>query len=197
MLLDFSILVTTDDSRIGLLLDSKLVVVVNKTFSPLDLDVEDEATIISLPGLALVIVADTPKACSLLDAVVEDVIDDKAVTLLLDIFPVDTNNAVEISSVLATAFDDEEINLLLDSVLTDVENGMIGLLLDAVLVGVINAVGVCSLLNMVLLEATNDVDATEFAVVSDVIGVVEVPELYKSCTELTDVLIDVAVVCTS
>ena len=197
MILDFSILVTTDDSRIGLLLDSKLVVVVNKTFSPLDLDAEDEATIISLPGLALVIVADTPKACSLLDTVVEDVIDNKAVTLLLDIVPVDTNNAVEISSVLATAFDDEEINLLLDSALTDVENGMIGLLLDAVLVGVINAVGVCSLLNMVLLEATNDVDATEFAVVSDVIGVVEAPELYKSCTELTDVLIDVAVVCTS
>ena len=79
------------------------------------------------------------------------------------------------------------------------------LLLDAVLIDVINSQEVCSLLNMVLLEATNDVGPAELAIVNvielDVIRVLEVPsELYDSSTELIDVLIDVSnvtVVCTS
>ena len=79
------------------------------------------------------------------------------------------------------------------------------LLLDAVLIDVINSQEVCSLLNMVLLEATNDVGPAELAMVNvielDVIRVLEVSsELYDSSTELIDVLIDVSkvtVVCTS
>ena len=61
------------------------------------------------------------------------------------------------------------------------------------------------MLDMVLLEETDDVDATELTVfnatLSDVMGVVKAPsELCESSTELTDVLIDasnVVVVCTS
>ena len=76
------------------------------------------------------------------------------------------------------------------------------MLLDA---DVINGQEVCSLLNMVLLEATNDVGPAELAIVNvielDVIRVLEVPsEIYDSSTELIDVLIDVSnvtVVCTS
>ena len=79
------------------------------------------------------------------------------------------------------------------------------LLLNITLVGVINGPAVCSLLDKVLLETTDDVDATELAMVNamtlDVMGVVEMPsELYESSTELIDVLIEVsngAVVCTS
>ena len=213
MLVDFSVLDTTDDliARIGLLLDSKLVVVMDKVFSLLDLAAGDEAAINSLANLALVNVADALEACSLLDAVLEGVIDGTAVTLWLDIVPVDTKDAIEISSILATAFDDEKVNLLLNSVLVDVAYGMIGvtidemsnLLLDAALVGVINGMGICSLLDVVLLEETDDIDATELAAVvnampPDVLGVAEASsELYKCGTELTDVLMDVAVVCTS
>ena len=76
------------------------------------------------------------------------------------------------------------------------------MLLDA---DVINGQEVCSLLNVVLLEATNDVGPAELAIANvielDVIRVLEVPsELYDSSTELIDVLIDVSnvtVVCTS
>lgn len=79
------------------------------------------------------------------------------------------------------------------------------LLLNITLVGVINGLAVCSLLDKVLLETTDDVDATELAMVNamtlDIMGVVEMPsELYESSTELIDVLIEVsngAVVCTS
>ena len=76
------------------------------------------------------------------------------------------------------------------------------LIIDTALVGVINCMKDCSLLDMVLLEETDNVEVIELTVINamlfNVMEVVEPPsELYEFGTELTDVLMDVAVVYTS
>ena len=74
------------------------------------------------------------------------------------------------------------------------------LITDTALVGVINGMGDRSLFDMVLLEETDNVEVIELTVVVnamlfDVMEVVAAPsELYEFGTELTDVLMDVAVV---